>query len=278
MVMSDDRAFETWALGQDDEVEGRIEPLGVGHVFLHSTRAPGKTTPNEDAVGVMRTGPTAGVIALADGVGGAPGGAQASALAVSCALESIRRAVSDGLEPRYGAIDGFETANREVLARVPSGATTLIVALVEERKARTLHVGDSFMVLIGQRGKIKRETLSHSPTGYGVAAGLMDEEEALHHGDRHVLSNFLGSREMNVEVSTRFVLAKRDTMILASDGLSDNLPYEEIAELARKGPLASAGSALVAAAVARMNGTDGSPGKAGRPDGGDVPHRLRPES
>lgn len=259
--MSDRPSFETWTLGEDEGVEGRVEALGSGHVYLHSTRAPGKATRNEDAVGVMRTGPTTGVIALADGVGGAPGGAQASALAVDCVLDSVRRAVSGGLEPRYGAMDGFEAANREVLARVPSGATTLIVALLDDRRARTLHVGDSFMVLIGQRGKIKRETLSHSPTGYGVAAGLLDEHEALRHDERHMLSNFLGSREMNVEVSTPFVLAKRDTLILASDGLSDNLPFEEVAELARKGPLASAGSTIVSAALERMKGGSGGPSK-----------------
>lgn len=43
-----------------------------GTVCVFTERAPGKETHNEDAVGVIPCGDTAGVLVVADGVGGLP--------------------------------------------------------------------------------------------------------------------------------------------------------------------------------------------------------------
>ena len=67
----------------------------------------------------------------------------------------------------------------------------------------------------------------------------MDETDAMHHEDRHVISNVIGSTDMRIEVGSAIKIAPRDTLVLASDGLSDNLHLPEIVECVRKGPLAS---------------------------------------
>lgn len=127
---------------------------------------------------------------------------------------------------------------------------------------RHYHVGDSIVLLTGQRGKIKMQSIPHSPVGYGVEAGLLDETDAMHHEDRHVISNVIGSADMRIEVGSAIKIARRDTLLLASDGLSDNLHIPEIVECVRKGPLATVAAGLARQARERMEWEgDGEPSK-----------------
>jgi serine/threonine protein phosphatase PrpC len=62
----------------------------------------------------------------------------------------------------------------------------------------------------------------------------------------------LGAPDMRIEVGTQRRIAPRDTLLLASDGLSDNLRTEEIVALLRTGPLDAACERLAEVARARM--------------------------
>jgi serine/threonine protein phosphatase PrpC len=117
---------------------------------------------------------------------------------------------------------------------------------------------------VGQRGRIKFQTIAHSPTGFAVEAGFLDELEAMLHEERHVVSNFLGNNDMRIEVGPPSQLAARDTLILASDGLTDNLHVVEIVETIRKGTLETAVEKLVAMVRKRM--LEGDPGLPSKPD------------
>jgi serine/threonine protein phosphatase PrpC len=88
--------------------------------------------------------------------------------------------------------------------------------------------------------------------GYAVEAGLLDAQQAIHHEDRHIISNIVGSPAMRIEIGPPSSLAPYDTLLLASDGLLDNLHVEEIVAIARKGSLTSVAATLVERAHARM--------------------------
>ena len=75
----------------------------------------------------------------------------------------------------------------------------------------------------------------------------------MHHEDRHIVSNMLGAADMRIEVGSARRLAPRDTLLVASDGLSDNLAPEEIVELIRAGPLERGARRLAADARERMD-------------------------
>jgi serine/threonine protein phosphatase PrpC len=135
---------------------------------------------------------------------------------------------------------------------------------IEDGRLRSYHVGDSEILLVGQRGKLKLATLSHAPVAYAVEAGLLEARDALHHEDRHLISNAVGSADMRIEVGPSTSLGSRDTLLLASDGLVDNLHREEIVALVRSGSLADAGRLLAARARERMEG--GKPGTPCKPD------------
>ena len=97
-----------------------------------------------------------------------------------------------------------------------------------------------------------------------VQSGLLDEQEALHHDERHIVSNVVGAVDMRIEIGPEVELARRDTLLLATDGLLDNLTPEEIVEMVRKGPLGPAARRLAAVARARMERPEG--GRPSKPD------------
>jgi serine/threonine protein phosphatase PrpC len=120
------------------------------------------------------------------------------------------------------------------------------------------------ILVMGQRGKIKLQTVSHSPVGFAVEAGVIDEAEAMHHEDRHLVSNVLGASDMRIEVGSTLTLSPRDTLLLSSDGLFDNLHRDEIVERMRRGPLLEGARRLSQDAVRRMTRPVG--GNPSKPD------------
>ena len=101
-----------------------------------------------------------------------------------------------------------------------------------------------------------------SPVGYALESGLLGEEEALHHDERHLISNMVGSAEMRIEVGSPIRLAPRDTVLLATDGLLDNLSLQEIVDGIRTGPLAKVVQNLARSCGQRMRDPeDGHPSK-----------------
>ncbi len=243
-------------------LEGTFLAAAGGVVAVYSMRCPGKETPNEDAVAIIPTGVGSGVLAVADGLGGAPAGRQASLLAIQCLARAVEEVVREDVAIRIGIMNGFESANEEVLALALGAATTLTAVEFDGQFVRHFHVGDSLTLLTGQRGKIKMQSIPHSPVGYAVEAGLLDETDAMHHEERHVISNVIGSVDMRIEVGSAVELSPRDTLLLASDGLSDNLHMPEIVECIRKGSLENITEDLARRARERMEGAqDGEPSK-----------------
>lgn len=257
MVVENLSEGETRLFFEQDALDSRVLRVPEGVVAVHSTRSPVKETPNEDAAAVIHAGSFGVVLAVADGMGGAPAGGQASAIAVQCLADSVASAMKDGTQLRSGILNGFESANQAVLDLGVGAATTLTVAEVDGVTARHYHVGDSLILLTGQRGRIKMQSIPHSPVGYGVESGLLDETEAMYHEERHVISNVIGSADMRIEVGSALELKPRDTLLLASDGLSDNLHLSEIVEQVRKGALAGVTHRLAEAARERMSPAKG---------------------
>jgi len=243
-----------------DEESFDLELAG-GMVSVRSLRGPDKTGPNEDSAAVIPVGGSAIVLAVADGVGGSPAGCDASTAAVETLQRALAKETDDS--PLRGAIiDAVEKANEKILTDGKRSATTLVVGEIAGNQLRSYHVGDSELMVVGQRGRIKQRTIPHSPTGFAVEAGLLDEAEAVQHEERHIISNVVGSPEMRVDFSTAVDLALRDTVLLTSDGVLDNLYINEIVEIIRKGPLPQAADRLIEATRDRMiNGKGAEPSK-----------------
>ena len=236
--------------------------VGGGEMIAFTCRSPDKETENEDTVAVIPFGPEAAILVVADGAGGLPAGKRASRTAVLSLIASMQLALENTMLLRNAILNGIEAANEAVLALANGSATTLTVVTIEGRSARAYQIGDSEALIVGQRGRIKLQTTPHSPTGLAVEAGFLDEREALHHEERHLVSNLLGTSDMRIDIGATLDLQPRDTIILASDGLTDNLHLDEIVERIRKGPLDEAADDIIGLAVERMSrSTGGAPHK-----------------
>lgn len=238
------------------------QSIGSGQVATFSARSPSKLTVNEDAYAIVPVDEATLILAVADGAGGHPQGDVAARLAIEALVGEVR--AGSHLPPRVAIINGFEVGQNLIMEQAPRAATTLVVVEITNHTARTYHAGDSGACVIGGRGKNKAHTVFHSPTGYAMEAGLLTEIQAMRDDDRHIVSNTLGDLNMSLEIGTTIQLAPRDTVVIASDGLFDNLLSDEISALACRGSIEAACGALVEAATARMLNTDSA--KPSKPD------------
>jgi serine/threonine protein phosphatase PrpC len=226
-----------------------------GQIVVFTHRSPTKETVNEDCAALIPYDDSNGVLVIADGLGGLPAGSTASNRAIRQLKKSIEKAAQEQTPLREAILDGIERANQDILAQSSGAATTIAVVEIQHDRMRPYHVGDSMILLCGQRGKKKLQSVAHSPVGYAVESGMLDADEAVHHEERHLVSNVVGATDMRIEIGAALRIAKRDTLILASDGLFDNLYLDEIVELIRKGDLQSSARQLVELTRARMNTT-----------------------
>lgn len=256
-------AFSRIYEARDHVEESVVCPAG-GQAVVYTACSPDKETANEDCAAIIDAGNGAVVLAVADGLGGQPGGEQASALAVRALRDCVHAARKEPTSIREAILEGFDQANRAISDQGNGSATTLVVVEVEDNGIRSYHVGDSGLLAFGGRGKIKLETIAHSPVGYAVEAGVLSAREAIRHEDRHIVSNVVGDPSMHVGMSSRLRLRPRDTVVLASDGLFDNFHAWEIVEFFRRGPLLKGTSTLAAQCRKRM--TEPREGRPGKPD------------
>lgn len=242
-----------------------------GHLVAFSRVCPDKEEPNDDSAAIIQTPCGAMVMAVADGVGGAPLGYKASAIAMQCLVESLTASKPNANLPtpsqhlvdlRPAILDGIEKANAEILDMGTGAATTISIVEVRNRVARGYQVGDSMALIVGQRGAIRWKSISHSPVGYAIESGMIDEEDAMHHDERHIVSNLVGSRSMHIEIGPAVSLSPLDSIVIASDGLFDNLHLSEVSNIARAGRPLDRMNSLIKLATRRMEQDDAdAPGK-----------------
>lgn len=226
--------------------------LSRGIVEYATIRSPAKGTDNEDALAVLPVDRNRVVLAVADGVGGRTGGADASEQTLAVLGDALAEIGDDESALRTAILNGIEAAQAQVLGLGTGAATTLAMVEIDGNLVRPYHIGDSEILVVGQRGKVHFQSISHSMVAYAVEAGMLCPDEAVHHKDRHIISNAIGLPEMRIEIGPTIRLQTHDTVLIATDGLFDNLYMSEIIERVRRGPLDRAVGALVELALSRM--------------------------
>ena len=244
-MSSGDYPLPIFVAGRDLD-EPIIFSFRDGEVAFFTHASPTLSHDNEDAVGIFDWGGSIVVLAVADGLGGLPQGGDAS------------RKVVEGLsQPNFTEtpdpiVACLESVNETVVSDNRGSGTTVSVVTIEHQRIRSYHVGDSATMVIGGRGRIKLQTVSHSQVGLAEATGQLDEKTAMIHPNRHVVDNIVGMPDMWIDIGRSIQLAEFDTIILASDGLWDNLYRDEVVELARNRSLMTAANAILEKANKRM--------------------------
>lgn len=197
-----------------------------------------------------------GILALvADGMGGHAGGEIASRLAADVISDTY---YGSTLAPAEALGEAFRAANRaihEAARQQPDlrGMGTTCTALVlQGGHAFSAHVGDSRLYLL-RRERLYHLSEDHSLVREMVRQGLLTDQEARHHEDKHVILRALGIRP-SVEVAVwaaPMAVQPGDTYLLCSDGLYDLIDDDEIQEAMARPVPAEACRHLVALARAR---------------------------
>ncbi len=198
---------------------------------------------------------TAGLLAVADGMGGAKAGEVAAQMAIDAVA---RLSGSAGADEVRGAL---ERANREIrrMARddpTTSGmGTTMTAVLPRAGRLDVVHVGDS-RAYLWRDGALIQVTEDHSVVAELVRRGSITAEEAETHPHRNVITRALGAEaEVTADVLSAD-LSDGDVVLVCSDGLSSYVAHADIAAvLAASTTLAEAARGLVDRAN-RAGGTD----------------------
>ncbi len=250
---------EDIVLQADGDVDVRPDRAWDAYVF--SERCPTKETPNEDAAAIIRFDYETAVFVVADGCGGMRGGEQASNLAIRTLSDTIEQYLGPPDRLRIAILDGIEQANRAIQELRIGAACTIALVEFHRGVVRPYHVGDSMIVVTGVRGKVRYQSICHSPVGFAVESGILCSQEAMHHEDRHVVSNVLGDPKMRIEIGPTIPLSKLDTVLIGTDGLFDNVHIDEAIECLRKGKLNRSFRNLTTLAQRRMTGIEDQPCK-----------------
>lgn len=235
----------------------------------------GRRKHNEDSV-LAR--PELGLFLVADGMGGYEGGEVASATVVRSVEAFFEANAADPDVTWPFAMDrsldfvenmmavALRLAHAEVLqrkvGRLAAMGSTAAALLLRGGRAVIAHVGDS-RVYRRRRGVLERLTRDHSLVAELEARGL---EMPADGGLAHVITRALGMPEMAEPEIRSEAVAPSDVYLLCSDGLTDALDDEAIAEaLAAPSPRAAAealilgayeagGSDNISAVVVRIDG------------------------
>ena len=225
---------------------------GPGNISIFSRSSPNNNKANEDSVGVIPIDDSTAILMVADGVGGHVHGKEASMLVLTEIRKAVARVRKKGGSLREGILSGIEKANIHMQKKLVGSASTLAIAEIQEHSLSTYHVGDTEIITTDSAGNIIYQSIAHSPVGYAVEAGMLDEEQAIMHDERHLVSNVVGDADMHIDVSTNIELKPDETLLIATDGLFDNLQKSEVVEIIRAGELDECGQLLVKSATERM--------------------------
>ncbi len=184
---------------------------------------------------------------VADGMGGAAAGEEASRIAV----ETIHRKLVDlNIERETDDLDHLvenlsdhlrniiQEANDRIVQysvqypELKGMGTTVTLAVIRDDHAIIGHVGDSRAYLIdGHDSSISQITSDHSFVEAMITAGHITREEAVDHPMRNVLYRALGqTSDVDVDIYHSY-LRPGDRLVLCTDGLTLHVKPNEIAEI-----------------------------------------------
>ena len=194
---------------------------------------------NEDSVAVDDA---TALVVLADGMGGYNAGEVASGMATSFIRSELGRWLT---EASYTATDTdvrramdicVDNANRAIFNSANSNpryagmGTTLVVGVFREQRLLVGHVGDSRGYRLRAQ-RLTQITHDHSLLQEQIDSGLITPEQAAFSANKNLVTRAVGVEDTVLLETHLHDVLPGDTYLLCSDGLSDMLDDESIAQL-----------------------------------------------
>ena len=190
----------------------------------------------------------AGLLVLADGMGGHAAGEVAARIATETVVEFVRASAAEaesrpvsgvgarGTDPANRLQAAIRLANEKIFKTIEEHpemrgmGTTLVAVLCRGEGACIAHIGDSRAYLF-RDGRLARLTDDHSWVSEQVRLGNLSHAEAVRHPFRNVITRALGSSSDAVADVKEIDLHRGDRLLLCSDGLTTMLDDAEIRDI-----------------------------------------------
>jgi serine/threonine protein phosphatase PrpC len=224
--------------------------------LFHDTRI-GARQINQDRIGCWSTEGSL-LMAVADGLGGHLHGEIAAELAVALLGAAFSHEARPRLaDPAAFLSRAFAAAHAAILREterrgLPDSPRTVIVAcVVQDGYAYWTHVGDSRLYLL-REGRVVHRTRDHTVVQQLIDAGRIREEAVSSHPERNRLLQCLGGYQTpRPEPVERARLARKDIVLLCSDGFWGPLTQRQLMHALVSRELKDAVSELVVLAEHR---------------------------
>ncbi|MDD6643048.1 MAG: Stp1/IreP family PP2C-type Ser/Thr phosphatase [Faecousia sp.] len=191
---------------------------------------------NQDAYRIERLSENALLAVVCDGMGGARSGNVASRLASEVFSEEVKRSFSAEHTPQEAermlrsaaSLANIAVFEQSQLSEEYSGmGTTLVAALIYEKAALVLNIGDSRVYLINADG-VTCVTTDHSVVELMVQRGELTPEQAKNHPSKNLITRAVGTGKQVFADVFRVSAVKGDCFLLCTDGLSNLMADQEI--------------------------------------------------
>ncbi|ULG72837.1 Stp1/IreP family PP2C-type Ser/Thr phosphatase [Macrococcus brunensis] len=192
---------------------------------------------NEDAGGILTNHTGQQLLIVCDGMGGHNSGEVASHF-VATRLKQIFEQenliefnqAEDWLKSRISEINR-ELYDKSQHEKVNQGmGTTLVAAMLFDKKVIIANVGDSRSYLINER-EMRQLTIDHTFVQHLVMAGELTKEEAAQHPQRNIITKVIGTDRTVIPDIFTFPLSRYDYLLLSSDGLTDYVPENQVHDI-----------------------------------------------
>lgn len=211
---------------------------------------------NQDAFICGNLSDEALFVVVCDGMGGANGGNIASAMAIKVISDRIMEIYRDGLadtsihnllESAIAAanIEIYDASMADVDLR--GMGTTVVAAVVIDRKLYLAHVGDSRAYLV-MSDKMEQITRDHSIVQAMVEKGQLTQDEARNHPRKHFITRALGVEEKVICDYNEFQIAEDSQLLICTDGLTNLVETDDIYNLVQSTEAQSVPEQLIHAA------------------------------
>jgi serine/threonine protein phosphatase PrpC len=191
-----------------------------------------RRTENQDT---FRIEEWSGFFAVADGMGGMTGGASASRYAVNVLFELISEEIDDEVDAeKISQTVKDSIIELSDLLRSEMGSltgTTIVLALIRGDNAVIAHMGDSRAYLF-RDNELWRLTEDHNLFALLLKTKRFTEEELRKEKAHHALTRYVGMENARPDVKV-VSIKQGDRFLLCTDGLSEMVKDEEMAEIMR---------------------------------------------
>lgn len=176
---------------------------------------------------------------VCDGMGGANAGNVASDTAVRTISDYLKRSFREGMNSMQieNIIrSAIITANSTVFQMAQKDesllgmGTTVVLLFVDGNTGYVFHIGDSRLYIYTSEG-LNQITIDHSIVQNMIDSGKITQDEAKNHPSKNIITRALGvNEEVNADMDI-ITLSENDIVLLCSDGLTNYVSDEEIAEI-----------------------------------------------